>query len=197
MISSYRRTRVRVTSYLSQSSHRKNIFEINDQPSPVRNRSTCHNRVTGKIFLSPTHEFLPQVPELNITERFGEDVGDLLRGVDVLYRDRPILHERAEMMVLYRDVFCSRPNFGCLNEVDTALIVLVDCAVYDWCVFAKWYDTSQFTKETNERYDVSQRGGKSHVLAFRCRQGDLRLKFGCPNDGAVCEGNDVSGAGEH
>ena len=59
-------------------------------------------------------------------------------------------------MVLDCYVFGARAYSGCLHEIDAALIVLVDCAVYNRGVFVERNYTSQFTKETNERYDVSE-----------------------------------------
>ena len=59
------------------------------------------------------------------------------------------------MVVLQGDVFGARSDPGGLNKIDTALIVLVDCAVYDRGALAERNYTSQFTKETNEWYDVA------------------------------------------
>ena len=73
--------------------------------------------------------FFSQVPELNITERFGKDVRNLLRCFDILDGNRSIFDVRPEVVVLQGDVFRARADSRCFNEIDATLIVLVDGAV--------------------------------------------------------------------
>ena len=62
-----------------------------------------------------------------------------------------------------------------LDEIDTCLIVLMDCAVYDRGACVKRYDTPQFTNETNERNDVARRLRECHIFALGGGKSYFRL----------------------
>ena len=98
----------------------------------------------------PTTQLLPQVLELRVGERLGEDVRHLFQSADGKDLDSLVGHKLAEVMVLERDVLRSGGKFGSLCHLDAAPVIFPDLAEELRLDFRYWKEFSNFRHQIEE-----------------------------------------------